>query len=224
MKSIILQHISQDFYQAGKKITLFKDVNYTFEQAKTYAITGVSGTGKSTLLHIISGLEKPTAGAVLFNEKNINLLSTDSWRAHMQQDIGLMLQYPYLINELTVLENVALKGRIAGLSEHDAQAQAQELLHQVGLAAFAASYPAQLSGGEQQRVALARALMGNPPFIIADEPTAHLDEHHKKAVAELLLACARKHGCGVIISSHDPAIIALMQTKLTIHDGALCPA
>lgn len=219
---IELKQISKEFYQADKKFTLFTDVSYTFTQGQSYALTGVSGTGKSTLLHILAGIEKPTSGTVLYDAVSYVTLSAEKQRNHLNKHLGIMFQYAYLINELSVSENVALKARIAGISSELATQQADELLNQVGLFHKADALPATLSGGEQQRVALARALMLRPPFIVADEPTAHLDEDNKKIVIELLLKCSTLFGSALIISSHDPFIVEKMQHKLTIHQGKLC--
>jgi ABC-type lipoprotein export system ATPase subunit len=220
-QSIILKNVSKEFFQAGKKIVLFTDGSYVFEQGQTYALTGVSGTGKSTLLNIIAGIEKPSSGAVLYDLEDIAALPEEKSRAYLQKHVGIIFQYAYLLNELSVLENVAIKGRIAGLTQELALQQARELLNQVGLSSKADAMPAMLSGGEQQRVAIARALMLRPAFILADEPTAHLDEENKKIVVDLLLTCSALFGSALIVSSHDPFVVAKMQHKLTIHQGKL---
>lgn len=220
--TIELKNITKEFNQAGKLVTLFCGSTYFFEQGQTYAITGVSGTGKSTLLNIIAGIEKPTSGVVLYDHQDSHRFPPQALRLHLQHHVGIVFQYPYLLNELSVLENISLKGRIAGLSATVAQQQALELLEKVGLASKARAHAAALSGGEQQRVAIARALMLKPPFILADEPTAHLDSENKKLVCDLLLSCARLYGSAVIVCSHDPEIIKRMQHAITIHQGTIC--
>lgn len=220
--SIELKNISKEFNQAGVIVTLFAESSHTFVQGQTYAVTGVSGTGKSTLLNIIAGIEKPTSGTVLYDGKDSHRFPPEALRVHLQRHVGIIFQYPYLLNELNVLENIEIKGRIAGLAFDAAHFQARELLKKVGLEHKELAQPASLSGGEQQRVAVARALMMRPPFIIADEPTAHLDENNKKIVCDLLLSCAEIFDCAVIMSSHDPEIIKKMQHKLDIHQGRIC--
>lgn len=222
--SIELKDVSKEFFQAGKRILLFAGSSYNFQQGKTYAVTGVSGTGKSTLLNILAGIERPTSGAVFYDGVDGASFSQQKLRKNLQRQVGIVFQYAYLINEISVLENVSIKGRIAGLSHTQATEQARSLLNQVGLTSKEGAMPAQLSGGEQQRVALARALMMRPPFIIADEPTAHLDEQNKKIIIDLLLSCSHLFGCAVIISSHDPEVVQQMEYKLIIQQGILCPA
>lgn len=221
-KNIELKNISKEFYQGDNRVLLFTDGSYIFMQGETYALTGISGTGKSTLLNIVAGIERPTSGEVMYDGVNIALQAPELLRAYLQRHIGIIFQYAYLLNELSVLENVSLKGLIAGLSPELATQQARELLNQVGLSSKADAVPAQLSGGEQQRVAIARALMMRPAFILADEPTAHLDEENKKGVIELLLRCSQLFGSALVISSHDPYIVEKMHYKLTIHQGKLC--
>ena len=158
----------------------------------------------------------------MYDGQDSHRFPPEKLRLHLQHHVGIVFQYPYLLNELNVLENIAIKGRIAGLAAQAAEVQARELLKQVGLSHKESDAPAALSGGEQQRVAVARALMMRPPFIIADEPTAHLDEDNKKLVCDLLLSCAHVFGSAVIISSHDPEIIQKMQHKIVIHQGKIC--
>jgi lipoprotein-releasing system ATP-binding protein len=221
---IELTNISKEFYQADERTILFADSSYTFTQGETYGIVGTSGTGKSTLLNIIAGIEKPTSGKVTYDGIDIAHISAEKMRLYLQNYFGIIFQYAYLLNELTVLENVEIKGLIAGLSSESARKQASELLDRVGLSHKMHAQPAALSGGEQQRVALARALMLRPPFIIADEPTAHLDEETKRVIGELLIFCQETFGCALIISSHDSFITGKMKHIVRIHQGTLCPA
>ncbi len=174
------------------------NIDYVFKAPRTYALMGVSGTGKSTLIHMLAGLDSPDAGSVFTTEK-----------------IACLLQSPLLIDELTVLENVIIQGLMR--SSKDSRPKGEALLERVGLTHKAQSAPRTLSGGEQQRVALARALFSEPTFIVADEPTAHLDSDSKKAMLDLLLEQNRS----LIIATHDPEVATRMETILELKEGKL---
>lgn len=221
MNKIYCEKITKSFTSVNKTSTILKDVDYTFFSENTYAIMGISGTGKSTLLHILSGLELPTSGSVFFNDQNINTFSPLDKQNYLLSSIGLIFQNAYLLSELSVIENVMLKGLISGISYENSEIDALELLSLVGLSGKEKNSPSMLSGGEQQRVAIARALFTKPKFLLADEPTAHLDEKTRNQILDLLLSCQKKWGLGLIIACHDPVIANAMDTKLTISDGSL---
>src|SRR5262249_15677130 len=137
------------------------------------------------------------------------------------KQVGLVFQQPYLINELSVIENVMAKGLIAGMPKAECCAKAAALLDKVGLLNKADSMPATLSGGQQTRVALARALLNDPLFLLADEPTGNLDEKTGQEIVEVILEIQAALGMGVIISSHDPYVTERMQIVLSLHNGVL---
>lgn len=202
-------------------MSVLQGVSVSFEYGKTYGITGISGSGKSTLIYLLAGLDLPTRGSILYQGVDINSLNHIQKAHFLNTSIGMAFQYPYLIKELTVLENVMIKGMVAGISHQECMRQAHELLALVGLAPMTCFYPGQLSGGQAQRVALARALMNNPSFLIADEPTAHLDRQTGALIIDLIFALQQKKGMGVIISSHDEQVIAQMATVYELKDGLL---
>ena len=216
-----VQDVSKSFKQAGSELPVLSDVTVTFEQGSSYALTGVSGTGKSTLLHLLAGLDKPDGGAVYFNEQNIALFSPSQLDHFHNGTIGLVFQNPYLIRELSVLENVILPGMIRGKSRHTCQERAYDLLKQVGLLEKAHEKPASLSGGQQQRVAIARALFNKPAFLLADEPTGNLDEKTGHAIIDLLLCYQQEWKMGLIISSHDQYVAHTMQYVYQLKNGNL---
>lgn len=188
--------------QGQIKVSVLEDLNFCFNFKQSYAITGVSGAGKSTLIHMLAGTDLPDSGKVNWSDQFIiNHLSRTQKALFWNQNIGLVFQKPNLINELNVLENVALKGLIAG--KPDAYDKAQELLQVLGLNHRLNFYPPVLSRGEQQRVAIARALMGNSGLILADEPTASLDRKNGDQVMDLLINLAQAYQLGLIISTHD---------------------
>jgi len=211
----------QQFQQGKETVTLLTGASYTFEQGTSYALLGVSGTGKSTILQLLAGLEQPTEGTILYQDRSLAKFSDTEHQQFLHATVGLVFQLPYLIDELSVRENVMLKGLISGFAGEIAEKKADRLLEQVGLLHKANSYPAALSGGEQQRIALIRALFVQPQFLLADEPTAHLDHESKKLIIALIKEFQESSGMGVIIATHDPEIAALMDKRVSIIDGKL---
>ncbi len=215
-----LQSISKQFMQ----FQVLRSITQSFEQCSTYAITGFSGSGKSTLLHIIAGLELPSQGMVFYNNQNLNLFSLKEKEQFFNTKIGLIFQLPYLIDELTVIENVMCKGFIAGLLYDDCYQKAVCLLNELGIAEKSSDFPRSLSGGQQQRVAIARALLTQPSFLLADEPTGNLDETTGKLILEILVRYHKEYNMGLIISSHDRYVIQKMDTILVLNNGFLSEA
>jgi lipoprotein-releasing system ATP-binding protein len=222
MKSTLqLVTVSKQFISAQTIVTVIRDLSITFRQGATYAIMGISGSGKSTLMHLLAGIEKPNEGYIMFDDKRLDTLTASEQAYFLNQSIGLLFQKPYVIRELSVIENVMLPAQIAGVSAEAARKQALILLDSVGLADKQNMPPAALSGGQQQRIALARALCNKPAFLLADEPTGSLDEHTALAITELLSACQREWGMGLIVSTHDKRVASAMQTVLQLHEGTL---
>lgn len=221
MASLAAHDVKKTYIQGNNVIQVLKGVSAQFEQGASYAITGPSGSGKSTLMHLLAGLDAPTKGIVSFNSVDIHTLAPLEKKAFRATSLGLVFQLPYLISEFSVLENVMLKGMIAGHSIETLKEQALVLLDKVQLAHKAESNPLSLSGGEQQRVALARALFNKPAFLLADEPTGNLDVATGKVIVELLLSCQAQWGMGVIVSSHDAYVCERMAHVLHLDNGIL---
>jgi ABC-type lipoprotein export system ATPase subunit len=220
MATIYLENIQKKFNQNTETLNVLSGISHTFVSGHTYALTGVSGTGKSTLLSILAGLEEPSSGTLYYNQQACHALGAKEKKQLLNKSIGLVFQTPYLIHELSVLENVMIKGLISP-SNFIKREDALQLLERVGLLSKAHFLPAVLSGGEQQRVAIARAIVNRPDFIIADEPTAHLDERNREAIMSLLLDCQKEYGTGLIIACHDPAVWQKMEIVLELHQGLL---
>jgi lipoprotein-releasing system ATP-binding protein len=219
--TLAMQGISQNFIQGHENIIVLDNIDAIFMQEKSYAITGISGSGKSTFMHILAGLETPTSGTVLFNNKALNSLSASAHSHFLNTSIGLVFQSSHLLGELSVLENVILPGLINGKTKDECQQRAQELLKKVGIFEKKDSKPGELSGGQQQRVAIARALFNQPAFLIADEPTGNLDLATGKAIIDLLLSCHHEWGMGIIISSHDDYVTERMDEVFVLSKGKL---
>lgn len=218
---LIADKVTKSFTQGQIRTEVLKGISIRFVRGATYAITGISGTGKSTFMHLLAGLDAPTTGEVLFNGRVLHSLSAHERAQWLNQSVGLVFQLPYLIRELTVIENVMLPGLIAGKNRADCMQKAHELLEQVGIASESLRKPGALSGGQQQRVAIARALFNEPIFLLADEPTGNLDIKTGKEIVNVLCVCQQKWGMGIIVSSHDAYVAQAMNQAYQLADGQL---
>lgn len=215
------QEISKKFIQGAQEIIVLNGITQIFIQGTSYAITGISGSGKSTFIHIIAGLDTPTTGKILFNNIPLQTLSSSEREQFLNKSIGLVFQSPHLLRELSVIENIMLPGLISGKSCSDCKQKAIKLLEKVELLHKKDSKIGELSGGQQQRVAIARALFNEPAFLIADEPTGNLDLATGKTIIDLLLSCAQEWGMGIIISSHDKYVTEKMNEVYELNQGLL---
>ena len=189
MNILSLVSVSKKFSYCGEERTIFSNLNYTFDQKKTYAIMGPSGSGKSTLLNLLAGIDAPTRGTILLNHTPVISLEGHP-RA---KSIALVIQSPHFIQELSVQENGILAGLATNPNGKACFRKSAELLHIVGLDSYY-NYPiGTLSGGQRQRLALVCALMNNPTFLIADEVTGNLDQETAHTIMKLLLLLHKKH-------------------------------
>ncbi len=216
---IRVRDLSMRLSSGGQPITILDGVSLEVKAGEFVAITGPSGSGKSTLLGLIAGLDHPTDGAVEVDGVDITRLAEDALASFRRDRIGYVFQAYQLIPTLTAAENVAVPLELAG--HRDALAEARVLLADVGLAARAHHYPAQLSGGEQQRVALARAVALRPTLLLADEPTGNLDSATGGAIIELMLRLRRERGSTLLLVTHDPALASHADRIVSILDGRL---
>lgn len=218
---LVAKRVYKDFLQGSKVTHVLKDVSIEFEKGKTYAVTGVSGAGKSTFLHVLGGLDTPSSGSVIFKGHDIYDLNTSVKEKFLNEEFGFVFQFHYLIKEFTVLENIVMVGLIKGEARKKCVARAEELLIEVGLQDKKDSYPGQLSGGQQQRVAIARAIFNKPAFLLADEPTGNLDHENAMMIIDLMLRARSEWGMGIVLCSHDPDVYNKMEQVYTLHDGVI---
>ena len=198
-------------------LQILQNIDFALSARETAAIVGASGSGKSTLLSIIAGLDTPTSGTVRLAGDDIFALDEDARAALRACQVGFVFQSFQLLGNLTALENAMLPLELAG--RKDARKQAAEMLDRVGLSQRMESYPKVLSGGEQQRVALARAFVVKPAVLLADEPTGSLDFATGETIMALMFALNREQGTTLVLVTHDPAIAARCDRRITIEAG-----
>jgi putative ABC transport system ATP-binding protein len=213
------QKITRIFDQGSTPRVVLKEISHDFEKDGCYGLIGASGSGKSTLLSILAGLESPTVGQVLLNGYALYRIDSNL-QLKLRSEIGVLFQAPYLINELSLLENIMIQGLIKQPS-YESSKKALDLLDQVGLSGREQQQPRSLSLGEQQRACIARVLFNDPSFIIADEPTAHLDLATSKDIMAALFSYQKERGAGLIIATHDPLVIEMLDQTLLLDSGAL---
>ncbi len=216
-----LDRLTKDFTEGSLTRHVLREADLAVEEGTFVAIRGRSGSGKSTVLNLVAGIDQPTSGEVYLDETCIGHLSPRDRTLYRRDHVGFVFQFFNLIPTLTVLENVLLPAELGG--DVAARERARELIGRVGLADRHHTFPDRLSGGEQQRVAIARALVRDPRLVLADEPTGNLDDASGVAVMELLDAFTRKAGKTLLLVTHNREVAALADRVFTIDDGRLVP-
>jgi len=222
---ITLQHVSHTF-RIGKKgneqlIDVLKDVSLQIDAAEIVSIVGKSGSGKSTLLNTIAGFLKPASGSIHIQNTDLTTLNERSLAAFRLQHLGFIFQNFQLMPSLTTYENIELPLKIAGVEPRKRQQLIQQLLKRLDIAHVKDHYPNELSGGQQQRVSIARALVGNPPVILADEPTGSLDSETEREILTLIQQLNAELGITFVIITHDDEVARIANRIYTMHDGEL---
>jgi putative ABC transport system ATP-binding protein len=197
------------------------EATMTLSAGEFVVLIGASGAGKTTLLHVLGGIQPPTTGTVRVGDVELTAAPEREVDRVRRDDIGYVFQSFGLIGALTAEENVELPMRIKGADASSRSARVSELLDRVGLAGHAKQRPTELSGGQQQRVGIARALAASPRILLADEPTGQLDSQTAAAMIDLMASIAHDDGVAVLLSTHDPSIVARADRVLELHDGVL---
>ncbi len=200
-------------------VTILRDITLDVAKGETVGLIGPSGSGKSSLLMLMGGLERATEGTVMATGHDLTALGEDALARFRRAHMGVVFQSFHLIPTMTALENVATPLELAG--RRDAFERAEEELHAVGLAHRLDHYPAQMSGGEQQRVALARAAAPRPSILLADEPTGNLDGPNGQAIMDLLFGLRDRHGATLVLVTHAPELAARCDRVIRLADGRI---
>jgi len=211
---IEVERLEKSYYLGGAGIPVLRGVDLVLAPGDFASVTGSSGVGKSTFLHVLGTLDTPTAGRVLFDGQDVFRLSPKEIADFRNRHVGFVFQFHHLLPEFTALENVMLPALVARRAKADAMRRATVLLDEVGLAHRMAHRPGELSGGEQQRVALARALVNEPSVLLADEPTGNLDETTGEGIHEILTRLNRERGITVLVVTHNPRLALRMPRRL----------
>lgn len=218
---ISLNNINKYYKQGSQQVHILHDISLDIEQGEFVGIMGQSGSGKSTLINIIGFLDREYQGNYIFKGEKVSNYSNKKLTSLRNKNVGFVFQNFKLIKNLTVAENVALPLIYAGVKKKEIARKITEVLEKVGLAGYEKSIPARLSGGQQQRVSIARAIIGNPTFLIADEPTGALDSKTSEEIMNLFKELNVVNNTTIIIVTHDPTVGQQMDRLLTILDGRL---
>jgi len=218
---VVAQDLAKTYLRGREKIAALQGVNLQIEAGSFVFVVGPSGGGKSTLLHLLGGMDRPTSGRLTVNGFSLDQASEDQLTRFRREQIGFVFQFYNLISSLNALDNVTLPLLAQGRRSKEAHSLAADMLERVGLAARKRHKPAQLSGGEQQRVAIARAVVGRPGLVMADEPTGDLDAANAAAVMQLMLDL--NHGLGItfVVATHNEALTHNGNCVFELHNGEL---
>jgi lipoprotein-releasing system ATP-binding protein len=216
--------IVKSYPVGGTLLTVLRDLDLQVEAGEMVAIVGASGVGKSTLLHILGGLDRANEGHIVIDGVPLTALDDAALVRFRNQRVGFVFQFHHLLPEFSALENAEMPMRIARIRMTETRPRAEELLGRVGLAERLSHRPGMLSGGEQQRVAVARALIMRPAVLLADEPTGDLDEQTADSLHALLREMHQRYGLTSIIATHNPRLAAACDRILRLEGGRLVPA
>lgn len=228
---ITIDNLHKSFYDGDSELKVLKGVNLDIYKSEILSIMGASGVGKSTLLHILGTLDRPTTGTIIYEDENITTFSERQLASFRNKSIGFVFQFHQLLPEFTALENVAMARLIRAskrnnyggtdLDNNNTYQDAQRLLDDVGLSERLDHYPSQLSGGERQRVAIARALINKPKVVLADEPTGNIDDRTSQVILDVLKKINERFKQTFIIVTHDSRLAERADRTVELVDGKI---
>ncbi len=216
-----IRNVSKSFELGGRVIEVLRGVDLTLEPGEIRAVLGKSGMGKSTLLHVLGALDRPTGGRISYDGLELSEMSPTELAGFRNRTIGFVFQFHHLLPDFTAVENCAMPALIGRVSRGEALRRAAALLDRVGLGARLHHRPGELSGGEQQRVALARALVLEPRVLLADEPTGNLDSETEEEIFRLIMELNRERGMTMLLVTHNGELANRLPRRMRMADGRL---
>ena len=216
---LLAQEVEREYRMGPELVRVLRGVSLSVNRAESVAIIGASGVGKSTLLHVLGTLDRPTGGRVLWDGEDVFARNDAALARHRRTDVGFVFQFYNLLGEMTALENAMLPALLQRVSVLEARERAATALQEVGLADRQAHRPGEMSGGEQQRVAIARALVGRPRIILADEPTGNLDPKTSEVIWDLFLRLQAEHSLAFVIATHNHELARKADRGYRLVDG-----
>ncbi len=219
MAEIRVENLLKSYKQGSRRVEALRGIDLVFNGGEPVAVIGPSGAGKTTLIHILGTIDRPSAGKVLYDGRDVFGMSDRDLARFRNRTVGFVFQFHHLLLEFTALENTMMPALIQGVQRREAKGRAQEILEEVGLGDRMTHKPGELSGGEQQRVAVARSLILEPQVLLADEPTGNLDRETGEGVFQLLHQMNKEKGITLIIVTHNEEIASRLPRRIHLVDG-----